>query len=169
MLGNFLSAQVFLDGHGIVGATLDGSVIGDDHAFLPFDHADTGDDTCRRRLVLVHIPRRQWAKFQKGRVGVAEQLDTFAGQQLIALAMPGNGLFASALLHPFDALVKLLEQFLEVARVLLKCGAVAIYVSFDDAHVYMFLSVVAGSLKKRRPKGSPNTHQLKTTALASVG
>src|SRR6266567_904047 len=68
--------------------------------------------------------------------------------------MPGDGLLASTLLHLFDALVKLLEQFLEVARVLLKCGAVAIYVSFDDAHVYMFLSVIGGALKEKRPQGS---------------
>jgi hypothetical protein len=139
LLGNFLGAQVFLDGHGIVGATFDGSVIGDDHAFLSLDHADTGDDTGRWRLVLIHIPGCQWAEFQEGRIGVAEQLDALAGKQLVALAMPGDGLFTSALLHLFDALVKLLEQILEVARVLLKCGAIAIYVSFDDAHVCMFL------------------------------
>src|SRR5258707_13355672 len=68
--------------------------------------------------------------------------------------MPGDGLFTSTLLHLFDALVKLLEQFLEVARVLLKCGAVAIYVSFDDAHVYMFLSVTSGGRIAGRPQGS---------------
>src|SRR5258707_4172255 len=68
--------------------------------------------------------------------------------------MPGDGLFTSTLLHLFDALVKLLEQFLEVARVLLKCGAVAIYVSFDDTHVCMFLSVTSGGRIAGRPQGS---------------
>ena len=60
---DFLSAQVLLDGHREVGATLDGRVVGDDDAFAAFDPPDAGDDAGARRRVVVHAVRRELRQF----------------------------------------------------------------------------------------------------------
>ena len=57
--GDLLGAQVLLDGERVVGAALDGGVVGDDHALLPGDHADAGDDARARGVVLVDARRRR--------------------------------------------------------------------------------------------------------------
>src|SRR5437588_6955323 len=111
---------MFLYGHWIVGAALDGSIIGDDHAFLAFHQPHACDDTCRRSLVMVHIPCRQWAEFQEGRIWITEQLDAFTCQQFIAFAMFGDSIFASTLLYHLNTLAELIYYFLEVVCILLK-------------------------------------------------
>ena len=127
---------MFLDGHRIVGATLNGSIIGDDHTFLPFHQPDACDDTGRGRLVVVHIPGRQRAEFQEGCIWITEQLDALTCQQFIAFAMPGNGPFASALLYHLNTLAELIYQLLKVVSILLKFGTIAVYTCFDNAHCF---------------------------------
>ena len=46
--GDLLGPQVLLDGHRVVGAALDGRVVGDDHAGRALDAADAGDDAGAR-------------------------------------------------------------------------------------------------------------------------
>ena len=52
--GDFLGAEVFLDGDGVVGAAFDGGVVGDDDAFAAGDPADTGDDAGGGNVGAVH-------------------------------------------------------------------------------------------------------------------
>ena len=46
---DFLRAQMLFHGDRIVGAALDGGVVGDDHGLASLDSADAGDDTGGRR------------------------------------------------------------------------------------------------------------------------
>ena len=55
---NFLGAQVLLDGHRVVGSALDRGVVGDDHAGAAGNHADAGDDSRTRAVVVVHAVGR---------------------------------------------------------------------------------------------------------------
>ena len=105
LFGDFLRAQVLFDGDGVVSAALDGCVVGDDHTLLPLDQPDACHDACRWRVVVIHIPCRQGAQFQKGRIGVTEQLNALARQQFVALAVFGDGLLASPLHHQPDTLI----------------------------------------------------------------
>ena len=52
LLGDLLRAQMFFDRHRIVRAAFDGGVVGDDDAVLPFDDADAGDNSRRRRRIV---------------------------------------------------------------------------------------------------------------------
>ena len=51
---DFLCAQVFFDGHGVVRTAFDRGVVGHDHADTPVDQSHTGDDAGTRRVVVVH-------------------------------------------------------------------------------------------------------------------
>ena len=51
--GDLLGAEMLLDRHRVVGAALDGRVVGDDHDRRPLDPADPGDDPGRRGVVVV--------------------------------------------------------------------------------------------------------------------
>src|SRR2546423_14210611 len=111
-------------GHWIVAPPVDVTIMGDYHAFLPSPHPDPCDDTRRRRLVMVHIPCRQWAEFQEGRIWITEQLDAFTCQQFIAFAMFSDGIFASTLLYQLNTLAELIYYLLEVVCILLKFGTI---------------------------------------------
>ncbi len=65
LLGDLLRAQMLLHRHRIVRAALDGRVVGDDHAVLPFDDADAGDDAGAGRIVVVHAVRGERGEFEK--------------------------------------------------------------------------------------------------------
>ena len=65
LLGDFLRAQMLLDGEREVRAAFDGRVVGDDHALAAFDHADAGDDAGGRRLAVVEIPRGERVQLEE--------------------------------------------------------------------------------------------------------
>jgi hypothetical protein len=71
---------VFFDGEGIVGAALDGRVVGDDEDFAAGDAPDARDQARRRRLVVVDVPRSQRRELEERRVGIEQPLDPFADQ-----------------------------------------------------------------------------------------
>ena len=54
--GDLLRAQVLLDRHRVVGAALDGRVVGDDHALAAADPADAGDDAGATGTASSYIP-----------------------------------------------------------------------------------------------------------------
>ena len=92
MQGDLLRAQVLLDRHRVVGAALDGRVVGDDHELAPGDDADAGDDPRAGRVAVVELLGGQRRQLEERRAGVAEPLDAVARQQLaardVALARP---------------------------------------------------------------------------------
>ena len=90
--GDLLGTQVLLDRHRVVGAALDGGVVGHHHAFPPRHPADTGDDAGRRALVVVHAVGGQWRHFEKRAARVQQAVDPLPRKQLpagdVALARP---------------------------------------------------------------------------------
>src|SRR5262249_52212715 len=110
LLGDLLGAQVLFDRHREVGAALDRGVIDDQHTFLSLHHAYTGDDASGGRLAFVHTPSGERVELQEWCLGVAEHLDALAGEQLVTLAVPGDGLCATALTHLLDAHMQLIHQ-----------------------------------------------------------
>ena len=87
---DLLGAQVLLDGDRVVGAALDGGVVGDDHALAAGDAADAGDDAGGGRLVVVQAVGGQRRQLQEARAGVEQAVDAVARQQLAArdVALP---------------------------------------------------------------------------------
>ncbi len=48
--------------------------------------------------------------------------------------MSGNGIGPPALLYELNTLAELVEELLEIERMLLKSGVVAVYMCFNDGH-----------------------------------
>ena len=107
---HLLRAQVLLDRHRVVGAALDGRVVGDDHALAAADPADAGDDPRARRVAVVHAVRGQRRELQERRALVEQPVDALARQQLAARRVPRAGLLAAAQPHPLELLAQVGDQ-----------------------------------------------------------
>ena len=81
---HLLGAQVLLHRHRVVGAALDGRVVGDDDALATADPPDAGDDARTGRLVVVHRVRRQRRQFQERAAAVEQGVDALTRQELAA-------------------------------------------------------------------------------------
>ena len=88
--GDVLRAQVLFDRHRVIGAALDGGVVGDDDAFGARDQTDAGHDAGPRRFIAVLAKAGELGKLQKSGARIDQQVDAFARQQLAA----GNVLVA---------------------------------------------------------------------------
>ena len=93
---HFLGAEMLLHRHRIVGAALHRGVVADDHAFDAADPADAGDDARARRLVVVHVHRRQRRQLEERRAGIEQRPHALARQELAARDMALAGLLAAA-------------------------------------------------------------------------
>jgi hypothetical protein len=87
---------VLLDRHRVVGAALDGGVVGDDDALAPAHPADAGDDAGRRHGVVVHAVGGQRRQLEQGRPGVEQPVDAVAHEQLAAVDVPLPGPLVTA-------------------------------------------------------------------------
>lgn len=57
---------MLLDSHGVVGSSFRGSVIDDDHAFLPSDASNASDDSSSGNvLARIHLMRCQSGKLEE--------------------------------------------------------------------------------------------------------
>ena len=84
LCSDLLGAQVLLDRHRVVGAALDGRVVGDDHAFAAGDPADAGDHPRAGAFVVVHAVGGQRRQLEERAARVEQPVDPVAGQQLAA-------------------------------------------------------------------------------------
>ena len=84
---DILGAQMLLHRHRIIGAALDGRVIGDDHAFAPRDPPDAGDDAGGMHVAAIEAVGGERRQFEKGRAGIEQQIDALARQHLAASDM----------------------------------------------------------------------------------
>ncbi len=82
--GDFLRPYVLFDGDRIVRPALDRRVVADDHALLPRDAANAGDDTRARRVVVVHAIGRELRELEKRRAWIEQFLDALTRQQFAA-------------------------------------------------------------------------------------
>ena len=85
---DILRAQMFLHRHRIIGATLDGRIVGDNHAFAPRYPPDAGDDAGGMHVAAIEAVSRQRRQFHKRRAGIDQEIDALARQHLAARGMP---------------------------------------------------------------------------------
>jgi hypothetical protein len=100
---HFLRPQMLLHRHRIIGATLDRCVVADDHALLPLDTPDAGDDRRRMNVVVVHPVSRQRRQLQKRRPRIEQPVHPLARQQLPALHVSLTRALVAALCRSRDA------------------------------------------------------------------
>jgi len=79
---HLLRPKVLLDGHRVIGAALDGRVVGDDHRLAAVDEADARQQAGAVNVALVHAERRERADLEKRRSGIDQPRHAFAGEQL---------------------------------------------------------------------------------------
>src|SRR4029079_12891195 len=114
--GDGLRAKVLLDRQRVVGAALDGRVVGHDHALAAVDPADAGDDRGAGdgvdvvRPGAVHPERRERAELEERAAGIEEPVDPVADQELAATGVPGAGGLAAATAYDGQVLVQLGHQ-----------------------------------------------------------
>lgn len=105
LLCDLLGTQVFLDRDGVVRASLDRSVVGDDHAVDAADAADASDDTARWNIA-VHLMTRQCTELQERCAVIHKVVNALSSKQFPSLLVLQSRLLASTLQN---FLVSLLE------------------------------------------------------------
>ena len=75
---DLLRAQMLLHGDRIVGAALDGGVVGDDDHLASGDAADAGDQAGAGSVALVHVPGGERRQLQERRAGIEQPVDSLA-------------------------------------------------------------------------------------------
>ena len=92
-----LGAQVLLHRHRIIGAALDGRVVGDDHAFAARNPPHPGDDAGGMHVAAIEAVGRERRQFQKRGARIDQQIDPLPRQHLAAGGMSfARGLAAAA-------------------------------------------------------------------------
>ena len=134
LLGDLLRAQVLLDGDGVVGAALDGGVVGDDHAGQAGDGADAGDDAGARRLVVVEALAGQGRELEEGGAAVDQALDPLAGEQLAAGAMALDLGVAATGPHALEPAFQISNKFLHMLTVLAELVTTDVEMRVDARH-----------------------------------
>jgi hypothetical protein len=76
---------VLLDGQRVVGAALDGRVVGDDDAECSLHPSDAGHDARARGFVVIQAVGRKRAQFQEGRSRIDQAVDPLSDRQLAPL------------------------------------------------------------------------------------
>ena len=125
-----LGAQMLLHRHRIVGAALDGGIVGDDHAFAVADAPDPGDQARGMHVAAVEAVGRKRRELEKRRAGVDEEIDPLARKELAARDVTRARLLAAALGRGGELLAQVRDQRLhgrgilgELARIRIDGGA----------------------------------------------
>ena len=110
-----LCAQVLLDGHRVVGAALDGGVVGDDHHLAALDTADAGDDAGGgHRVVLtrsaVHAIGSERAQLEERAARVEQAVDPIPHQELATTGVLGSGTLRATLAHECQPLAQVVDE-----------------------------------------------------------
>ena len=132
---DLLRADVLPHRDRVVGAALDGRVVGDDHDIASRDAADARDDAGRGRFVLVHAPGGQRRELEKRSARIEQLFDALAHRELALLAMTLHVLGAAPLPHGGEALAVLGDERAHALAVGLELRAVGVDVSLEDVHV----------------------------------
>ena len=97
---------------GVVGAALDGGVVGHDDARATRNAPDAGDDASGRSVAVVHVLSGKWRELKECRAFVEELFDSVSGQQLAAVDVALPRAFWSAKGSALESKVQLGQQFL---------------------------------------------------------
>ncbi|MGY4479060.1 hypothetical protein ACVILL_006474 [Bradyrhizobium sp. USDA 3364] len=120
-----LGAQMLLHRHRVVGAALDGGVVGDDDAFAARDAADAGDDARRMHVAAIEAIGGERRQFQERGAGIDQEIDAVARQHLAARGVALARGLAAAAGHLAEFVAKLRDQaahHLGVAGEFGRCG-----------------------------------------------
>lgn len=99
LLGDGLSAEMLLDGDGVVCAALDGAVVCDDDAGDAFDNSNTSDDTSSWDVGFrVQLMTSKRAELEESGAGIDECCNAITGKHLIPGDVLLSGLVGAALL-----------------------------------------------------------------------
>nr|CRL53881.1 hypothetical protein CPGR_01163 [Mycolicibacterium fortuitum subsp. fortuitum DSM 46621 = ATCC 6841 = JCM 6387] len=82
--------------HRVVGAALDGGIVGDDQTFPTGDPADARDHPGTGTLVVVHAVGRQCGDLQERAARIKQAVNPIAGQQLAPVDVALTGPFRAA-------------------------------------------------------------------------
>ena len=129
-----LRAQMLLDRHRIVGATLDRRIVAHDHALALSDPADSGDDARRDDVVVVHAVGRELGQLEKRRSRVEERAHAVAGQELAASGMARARRFTASLLDLGDPSPQVGYERRQRITVPDKGSVTGVEAGFDDWH-----------------------------------
>ena len=107
---DFLRAQMLLDGQRVIGAALDGCIIGDDDAFLAAYAPYARYHSRRRSGFRVNLIGGELREFQKRRTRIDERRDSIARQEFVARDMSLPRVSAAALRDECDLAAQILDQ-----------------------------------------------------------
>ena len=88
---------MFFYGQRIIGAALDGRVVGDDHAFAARHAPNPSDDPSRVGVAAIKPMRRECADLKERRTRIEQEIDAVARQELAASLVTLPGLRAATL------------------------------------------------------------------------
>ena len=154
LLGHFLRPQVLLHRERVVGAALDGCVVGDDHALDALDDADAGDQAGPWSYAAVLLPGGERVQLEECRAGIEQPLDSLTREQLAARTMALDGLrraLGRDLLRPLPKLPDQRLHPLPVGGVLRRS---AVRPGIEDGHYGLGGSLAMIALSFRRMSAS---------------
>ena len=163
-----LRAQMLFHRHRIIGAALDGRVIGDDDAFAPRDAPDPGDDARRMHVAAIEAVGRQRRQFQERGAGIDQQVDALARQHLAARGVALARGFAAAagdLIELFAQLGDEAAHDFGVACKILGCRIDRGMKRHDWRFLLCWTAVETGS----RHAGDSSTRERATTGILPRG
>ena len=111
-LRDVLGAKMLLDGERIIGAALDGCVIGDDDTVLAANASNARYQSRCRNGVRVNLIGGELRKFQKWRARIDQRRDPIARQKFSARYVSLTRLGAAALRDQRDLAAQILDQTL---------------------------------------------------------
>ena len=131
---DLLRPQMLFDRHRIIGAALDGGIVGDDHRLAAGDAADAGDEPGAVDVAFVHAVGGERAHLQERRARIEPSGDALARHQLAAREMPLARLFPAAFGRRRAAALEIVERLHPARLVFGVGGAVRAWAQADDRH-----------------------------------
>ena len=125
---------MFLDGQRVVGAALDGCVVGDDHTFLALDEADAGDQPGGGNGLAIHAVCGELAELQKGGGRVDEGVDPVARKEFSAREMTLAGALAAALGDGLDVGMQSSDEAVDTLAIGAGLGCASVERGADYRH-----------------------------------
>ncbi len=121
---DFLGPQVFLHGHGKVGAAFHRGIIGDHHHVPAVDLPDASDNAGARGFAVIESMRGQGRDFQKLTAFVQQRGDPVARQHFAALEVLHANLVTTTETYLTQLLVEIVYQALHGLCIVAKVFAI---------------------------------------------
>jgi len=132
---DFLRAKMLFYRDRKIRAALDRRIVRDDQRLDAGDAPDAGDDSRRRRLVLIHAMRGERRKFEERRTRIEQRADALARQELAAFGVLRARLLAAAFGRARELGLQIIDERAQLRGVRLELGRARIDQRTDDGHV----------------------------------